>query len=312
MSVNPYPGPMAPWPALAPYGRLVTPANGRRLFVYEAGAASAPALVLVHGLGDEADTWRHIFEPLAERWHVIALDLPGFGRSDAARRYRLPVLRDALLSLLDELGLESAILMGSSLGAMLAQMAALKAPERVASLILVDGALVVSGGKPSWAMLRMALPIVGRRIYTGYRRNPRAAYDSLRPFYANLDGLPPEDRQFLFQRVNERVWSDTQMHAYLGLYGDLVWSAPRRQRLLAALAQSSTPLHLIWGERDTIMPVSMAQPVRDAQPAAPLTIIPGAGHLPHQERPQAFVEAVLAALSQPAQANQDAADALTA
>lgn len=291
---------MQPWPALAPYGRRVPLPRGPRLFVFEAGDPAAPALLLIHGLGDEADTWRHVFGPLAERYHVLAPDLPGFGRSDPAPRYSLSAIGDALLALLDALRLPSATLLGSSLGALAAQALAVRAPERVAGLILVDGTLAGSAGSFRWATLRMALPIVGRRIYTAYRNDPQAAYESLRPFYADLEALPEADRQFLYQRVNERVWSDTQRAAYLGLFQSLAWSAPLRQRrLLAAMARLSLPAHLIWGEHDHIWPVAAARALRQLQPQARLAVIPGAGHLPHQEQPAAFLEAVLARRGEP-------------
>ena len=284
---------MAPWPALAPYGRRVPIGSGGQLYVFEAGDAAAPALVLIHGLGDEADTWRHVFLPLAAGHHVIAVDLPGFGRSDPLSRYSLPALRDALLSLFDALPLPAATLVGSSLGAMLAHRVALDAPDRVAGLVLVDGALISSGGAFNWRSLQMALPFFGERLYNGFRRNPQAAYDSLLPFYGNLNGLPEADRKFLFQRVNERVWSDSQRRAYLGLYRYLAWSAPRQQKGVAgALAMLKTPTRLIWGENDHIMPLAAARSVLALQPGARLSMIPGAGHLPHQEQPAAFLAAL--------------------
>jgi pimeloyl-ACP methyl ester carboxylesterase len=141
--------------------------------------------------------------------------------------------------------------------------------------------------------LRMALPVIGDRIYTSYRRDPQAAYDSLRPFYGNIDALPEADRNFLFQRVNERVWSDTQRRAYLGLYQSLTWSAPRRQSAFeSALARLAVPTRLIWGEHDHIMPLDVAHGLLDLQPRAGLTMVPGAGHLPHQEQPEAFLQAL--------------------
>src|SRR5258708_11834467 len=220
---------MAPWPSLAPFGRRVAVAGGRQLFIFEAGDAASPALVLIHGLGDEADTWRHVFEPLAERHHVIAVDLPGFGRSDPAGAYSLKVLRDALLGLLDVLRLPAATLVGSSLGAMVAQRVAIDVPSRVAGLGLGDGGLIISRGAFNWHASLMALPRVGERVYTTYRRDPLAAYSSLRPFYGDIDALPVADRKFLFQRVNERVWSDPQRRAYPRLYHRFAWYAPIRQ-----------------------------------------------------------------------------------
>jgi pimeloyl-ACP methyl ester carboxylesterase len=286
---------MAPWPGLAPYGRRDTLDGGRQLFIFDAGKAGAPPMLLIHGLGDEADSWRHVFGPLAEHFRVFAVDLPGFGRSDAAPRYTLPALVETLLGWLEAQRLPPAVLVGNSLGAVLAQRIALRRPERVAELVLVDGALVTRGMPPSLAVVAMALPFVGERIYTGFRRDPQAAYDSLRPYYSNLDGMSEADRQFLFQRVNERVWSDKQREAYLALFRDLTWSALWRQPATTpALARLSTPTRLIWGEDDHIVPPSLAKAALAIQPAARLTTIPGAGHLPHQERPEAFVEALLA------------------
>ena len=293
MSANPYRGPMLPWPGLAPLGRHVSVSGGRLLFVFEAGDAAAPALVLLHGLGDEADSWRHVIQPLAEHNHVIAPDLPGFGRSDPLARYSLPTLRDALLALLDALKLSGVTLVGNSLGAILAQHIAAAVPDRVTGLVLVDGLLKARAAKISWPALVMALPYFGNRIYTAFRRDPQAAYDSLRPFYANLDALPEPDRKFLFQRVNERVWSDSQRRAYLELYRDLAFSAPlQASAVTTALAKLAATPRLIWGELDNIMPIAAARAFISVEPAARLTVIPGAGHLPHQEQPAAFLSAL--------------------
>ena len=78
-----YRQPMQPWPGLEKYAHMVDlTRNDLSLYLYEAGAADAQPILLLHGLGDEADTWRHLVEPLAAHGRVIAPDLPGFGRSD--------------------------------------------------------------------------------------------------------------------------------------------------------------------------------------------------------------------------------------
>ncbi len=294
MPPNLYLGPMASWPTLAPHARRVTVANGQQLFIYEAGQTSAPAMVLIHGLGDEADSWRHVFGPLAERYHVVALDLPGFGRSDPARAYTLPTFRDTLIALLDALQITTATLVGNSLGAMLAQLVALQAPQRVSRLILVDGTLNLRPQSINPATLMMALPLIGYSIYTNFRKNAQAAYDSLRPFYADLDALPEADRQFLFQRVNERVWSDKQRTAYLAVFRNLTFAPGRSRPTEAAIRALPMPIHLIWGERDVIIPVAAAHALVALKPDARLTVISGGGHLPHQDQPAATLAAILA------------------
>lgn len=286
-------GPMTPWPALAPYGRPVRLLSGLSLFIFEAGAAAAPPLVLIHGLGDEADTWRHVFLPLAERHHVMALDLPGFGRSDQPdRAYTLDFFRQAVVELMDTLGLRQAALMGSSLGAVIAQTVALAHPNRVSELVLVDGTLTSRAQKVSPVILQMALPGLGERMYTGLRGSPDAAYASLRPYYADLDALPEADRAFLYQRVNERVWSDGQRRAFLSVLRQLVWRLPLQQRgHEAQLGRLATPTRVFWGERDVINSVESGRALVTVQPSAVLRVLPGAGHLPHQEHAALFLEA---------------------
>jgi pimeloyl-ACP methyl ester carboxylesterase len=294
--MNEYRRPMQPWPGLEHYGRTVRlDGRGLTLFLYEAGASDAPAMLLIHGLGDEADTWRHVVAPLAERYHVLAPDLPGFGRSDKPNRaYTLPFLRDTLLALMDALGLEQAALMGHSLGAVLAQLAALERPGRVPALSLVSGTLTSRAQKLNPVILQMAVPVLGDWMYNSLRGNPQTAYATLRPYYANLDGLPEADRKFLHRRVNERVWSDGQRRAFLSILRQLVWTQPRQQRRFEArLARLETPTHVVWGELDAINSIESGRALAAIQSTAKLTVLPGVGHLPHQEAPEAFLSAIL-------------------
>ncbi|MGQ0602992.1 MAG: alpha/beta hydrolase, partial [Anaerolineales bacterium] len=245
---------MQPWPALAPYARKVQLRSGLNVFVFEAGASDAPALMLIHGLGDEADTWRHVLLPLAERQRVVALDLPGFGRSDKPKRtYSLAFLHDTVVELMDTVGMQSAGLMGHSLGAVIAQSVAFDHPARVRELILISGSLTSRAQKINPVILQMALPFLGERMYNSLRADPDAAYATLRPYYADFDALPEADRKFLYQRVNERVWSDGQRRAFLTVLRRLVWNAPRQQKKMEArLGQLTTSTRAVWGERDLI------------------------------------------------------------
>jgi pimeloyl-ACP methyl ester carboxylesterase len=292
---NPYPGPMQPWPALAPYSREVTLAGGLRLHLYDAGDVNAPATLLIHGLGDEADTWRHVVEPLAARGRVIAPDLPGFGRSDKPRRrYTIPFFCETLLALLDALSLQRVTLVGNSLGGILAHAIARARPERVERLVLVDGGLAARPQKIQLSMMLMLLPLVGEWSYNRLRRDPREAYETLRAYYADMDRLPDADRQFLFQRVNERVWDDRQRDAYLSVLRQMPgWMMSQSAGLGARVEQSSVPLQVVWGECDRIIPLDNAHALVAAQPGATLALIPGAGHLPHQEQPRAFLDRLI-------------------
>lgn len=201
-------------PQLQPYARRVQ-SGPIGLHVYDAGSAGIP-LVLIHGLGDEADTWQHIIATLAEKQRVVALDLPGFGRSDKPdTAYTLVFYARTVLGLLDNLGIQQARLVGSSMGAAVAQRLALARPERVTQLVLVDGGLPIRSGPPPMALLPFLLPGVGELAYTSLRKSQDEAYATLRPYYADLDAFSEEQRSFLRERVWARVWSDGQRRAFL-------------------------------------------------------------------------------------------------
>ena len=99
-----------------------------------------PAVVLLHGLGGFAESWRHTIEALATRATVFALDLPGYGRSAKPRAaYRLGYFARALHGFLDALGVTQASLVGHSLGGSVAVTYALTHPVRVERVALVAG-----------------------------------------------------------------------------------------------------------------------------------------------------------------------------
>ncbi len=73
---------MRPWPSLEPFGRtLALPKSELDLFFFDSGLAEGAPILLVHGLGDEADSWRHIIPELSNRHRVLVPDLPAFGCS---------------------------------------------------------------------------------------------------------------------------------------------------------------------------------------------------------------------------------------
>ena len=314
---------MKPWPALEQMGQTLE-LKGGKLFYYDSAAqsnpgqsntgittASKPALFLIHGLGDEADTWRHLIPFLcAEGYRIIAPDLPGFGRSahpeysQWKERVSINGHIKALMALVQKIdsgrqaidssrGKRQVILIGSSMGAFIAQIIACRYPRLVKSLILL-GACYPLSGNVSKGMILMGLPFIGKTRYRGFQRDHEAAWKSLYPYYYDLDAMDSSDRDFLRCRVVDRVESPGQEKAYFASLRSLI-----RMHIFAGNKFTHNTrvypgkILLLWGESDRIMPVDKSAAFRSLRPDADFQLISGSGHLPHQEAPEKTAGVIL-------------------
>jgi pimeloyl-ACP methyl ester carboxylesterase len=294
-----------PWLPLAAFGReLASFKKGERLFYYDVpglgtkAGSDKCAIILIHGLGDEADSWRHLIPLLSgEGYRVLAPDLPGFGRS-VYRDVNLRRHRDAILDLLELCARPErpAVLAGNSMGALAAEEAAFTRPDLVKALIFIDGC-IPARGRLQPGLIFQAIPLVGRGYYRSLRGKPEEAYGSLRPYYFNFEALPEEDREFLRKRVMTRVKSSTQENAYFNSLRSLIWANGAASSYGRKLAAWPGRVSLIWGAEDLILPPSTADRVRSLRPEAGFSLIQEAGHLPHQEKPQAVAERMLEFIS---------------
>jgi len=285
------------WPSLAPYGKYFFIPGGE-LFYYDTNtddATNKPAVVLIHGLGDEADTWRHVFPLLvAAGYRVIAPDLPGFGRSVWKGRINMRCHCNAVLRLLTMTGIAGkagtashenpAIFAGSSLGAAVCEMAACRKPDLVKALILIDGCFPIEN-KIDKGLLKLMLPSAGKKWYRSFRKNHNAAWESLYPYYGDLDAMSGEDREFLRERVIARVESDNQERGYLSTMRSMnFFFFFNGRKISRRIKNYHGKIAVLWGEKDRILPPENAALFRSLRPDAKMTLISGAGHLPHQER----------------------------
>ncbi|MDR1947777.1 MAG: alpha/beta hydrolase [Spirochaetaceae bacterium] len=310
---------MKMWPTLAPLGRVLHIRDGETLFYYDTGDPAAPgtdgagsgaaeaggtkpSLLLIHGLGDEADSWRHLIPRLsAAGFRVLAPDLPGFGRSAAAGRISRGGHAAAALRLLEAAGSavpgNPAVLIGSSMGAVIACEAARRRPDLVGGLILLDGCFPAAL-PPNSGLLLSALPVIGKKWYRAFRTNHEGAWRSLFGYYADMEGMPAEDRRFLRERVIARVESPAQERAYFASLRSLILGSFSAVRpMTRAMAAFPGRVLILWGEADHVLPAASADRIRALRPDAVFTIIPGAGHLPQQEKPAETAETILSFLA---------------
>ena len=253
--------------------------------------STAPVIVLIHGLGDEADSWRLVIPLLNSRgYRVLAVDLPGFGRSVTSGKKGIDSHATGVLRLIEAVTQTSrqngkgVFLAGSSIGALVAEKIALKKPELACGLILIGGS--IPGGPAIRSPLVLAKLLFSRKWYHAYRDNPEGAWASLRSYYADLESLPHEDKEFLKQRVMDRVESKSQGKAFFETQSSVIHTYLTASSGFArGISKYPGKILLLWGEKDRIMPLSSAELFKALRSDTKLEIIAGAGHLPQQEKP---------------------------
>ena len=287
--------PFTTWPSLDRDGKKITLSDGT-IFFYDCNSSSDKTLVLIHGLGDEADTWRHIIPLLTRKgYRCIALDLPGFGRSEWHGKIDVNCHAAAVVQVMTECGIRNpAVLIGSSMGGSIAEFAAFMRPDLAKSLVLIGGCIPIQKSMKSAGLLLLASPLAGRSWYRAFRKNHEGAWKSLYPYYHDLDAMSEEDKTFIRNRVIARVESDNQERGYFSSLQSVTSAFIHgKAEYSKKIQEFSGKVFLVWGEHDHIMPVESAAVIRKLRPETPLKIVAGAGHLPHQEKPAECMEVIL-------------------
>jgi magnesium chelatase accessory protein len=268
-------------------------AGGLRWHVQRMGVG--PVVLLIHGTGASTHSWRALMPLLARRFSVVAMDLPGhaYTGTPPASGLSLPGIARALTSLVTSLELDVEWIIGHSAGA------------AIAARIVLDGALSPSG---LVAINGAFLPLAG---LPGLLFPPVARLMAATPLAPQLFARRSWDQAALEKLIGGT--GSTLDAQGLALYGALVRD-PRHaagalgmmarwdlRPLARDLARLHTPLTLIVGANDRAVPPADAQRVRARLPATTpctISIVHGAGHLVHEERPAEVVGLALRALDQ--------------
>jgi pimeloyl-ACP methyl ester carboxylesterase len=255
----------------------------------EAGEADS-VLLLIHGIAGECQNWREVMEPLAHNHTVIAPDLPGHGASaPGGGDFSIGAMASSLRDLLVTLGHERVTLVGHSLGGGVAMQLAYQFPEMTERLVLVSSGGL--GPEVSLVLRAAALPgadpfisatagiggrvgaAVGRGL-TAIGLRPNADVAEVLRGYASL--TDPERRAAFL----------ATLRAVIGTGGQRVDATDRLY--LAELL----PVLIVWGERDSIIPVRHGEDAHRAIPGSRLEVFEDVGHLPQLEAPGRFIAAL--------------------
>lgn len=117
---------------------MVPVANGISLASYQAGDPAAPTMLLLHALGEQSASWDSVVPRFVAGFHVVMLDLRGHGASDWPGTYSFELMRDDVIEVLDDLALHNIILVGHSMGGMVAYLLAQARPDVISRLIIED------------------------------------------------------------------------------------------------------------------------------------------------------------------------------
>jgi len=263
--------------------------HGHRISYRIAGAG--PVILLVHGIAGTALTWTAVQQCLAERYTVIAPDLPGHGVSDKPiGDYSLGNLASVLRDLLVVLGHERATLVGHSLGGGVAMQFAYQFPERTDRLVLVSSGGL---GQDVNLILRAAC-LPGADLVLATVAGPLAAAGaSVSRLLGRLGWRPAPDLQEVASGFSSLADTETRraflqtLRSVVGTSGQRV-SASNRLYLAAGV-----PTLLMWGEHDPIIPAHHATDAQKRIAGCRVVVFPGAGHMPHLDEPVRFADALL-------------------
>lgn len=263
--------------------RVTEPVFGGEVHILEAGKGKPVSVLLVHGLGDLAGgTWEMLIPELVRDFHVVAVDLPGFGRSEKRNVLYSPARYAAFLKwVVDRYAPGPLVVVGHSLGGAVALHFAASHPENLQRLILAD----VAG-------------ILHRAVYTK---------ELLGPMLPDLPG--PVDLKALLGSIVGRLPSPPlDLDLLLSneiLRGRILGEDPAKIAALALvqadfsplLGKVKTPTVILWGSDDTVTPLRTGILLEAVLPCARLQVIPQAGHVPMFDQPQLFNRAVQEAIA---------------
>lgn len=250
--------------------------NGVKIHYQEKGTGTP--LVLIHGYTSSTYTWKNVFLPLSEKYHVIALDLKGFGFSgkpdgDYSRRAQ----GEIVAGLLEHLKIEKAWLAGNSMGGETALNVALYHPEKVLGLILIDSSGVSYTSKESLTPWYLQIPVLGRVLTALALTSDSVVRQGLEKSFYDDSKITDAQVKYYYQPLKTRD-------------GQLAAMRARKQYHLYPvedqLNKINVPTLLIWGAEDELIPLEAARKMNEQIKNSKLATFEKCGHLPQEEMPE--------------------------
>lgn len=240
------------------------------------GSPAQPALLAIGGWIGSWELWAEPFARLSQHWHVISYDHRGAGISSApVDSITHATLVDDVFAIMDAHGIDTCVLAAESAGALTALGAALKQPQRISGLVIIDGAYYGEGG-------RAASP---------FAAGLRGAYDATLDAFVNA--CVPDVGSGHIRSWGRQLLKRAAPEAALALY--LMPEGVDLRAQLPSITQSAVILH---GADDQVLPVASSEQLARILPNATLQVIPACGHVPTMTHPDVVVDAINTAFLQ--------------
>jgi pimeloyl-ACP methyl ester carboxylesterase len=258
--------------------------NGVRVFYREAGPRSAPTLLLLHGFPSSSRMFDTLIPLLADRYHIVAPDYPGFGHSDAPDAASFEYTFDHLAEIIDrltqQLGLTSYVLFLQDYGGPIGFRLAVAHPQRVSTIVIQNAVAHEEGLGPLWELRR------------AYWRDRAALEDKVISSFTSLEGA--RERHVGSsphpERYNPDAWTDEyaalarpgQRRIQADLFFDYRSNVASYPSWQVWLREHRPPMLVLWGKYDPSFTVAGATAYRRDVPDAELHIL-DAGHFAMDE-----------------------------
>lgn len=246
-------------------------ANEAKLYATRYGPKHAPVIVGIGGWIGSSELWAEPFAILSDTWQTIAYDHRGCGATVASvASITHENLVNDLLAVLDACGVEHCVLAAESSGAMTAIDAALRYPQRISHLVIVDGMYhrgSVQENDPFTQGLRMAYSMTLDRF---------------------IERCVPEVDSDHIKRLGRHILNRASQESAIAL-----WWTGSEVDLRGKLSEIMQPTLVIHGDKDMIVPLAQGQALAAAIPNSTLLVLNGAGHVPTLTRPEAVANAMM-------------------
>ena len=254
----------------------------------ELGDPSKPTVLLLHGVPENLQAWYAVAPLLAEQYHVLALDWPGFGGSDPLSSpddYTSRRFAEVIIDFLDTLDIHQANLVGTDIALLPSLLVGLEHPSRILKLAVMDGIPFPRPQYSSWELRSFAKKgsILGKALVQWFPR-VTAQISYLKGFYRG-HSIPAEVREeFAADGVRK-----SNQEAFLSYFQNFrmgqEYFEPRAHQL-------QKPVLVVWGKYDRFISSKLGYEIVEKLPNARLEVIDKSGHYVHMDTPYKLVELV--------------------